>query len=30
VLNGKFVKLIETEEFEEQDRGDNGFGSTGV
>jgi dUTP pyrophosphatase len=30
VLNGKFVKLIETEEFEEQDRGDNGFGSTGI
>ena len=30
VLNGKFVQLIETEEFEEQDRGDNGFGSTGI
>jgi dUTP pyrophosphatase len=30
VMNGKFVKLIETEDFEEQDRGDNGFGSTGI
>ena len=30
VMNGSFVRLIETEDFEEQDRGDNGFGSTGI
>jgi dUTP pyrophosphatase len=30
VMNGKFIQLIETDNFDEQDRGDNGFGSTGI
>jgi dUTP pyrophosphatase len=30
VLNGKFVNLEEVETFEETDRKDNGFGSTGI
>ena len=30
VLNGKFVNIIEVEEFEDGERGDNGFGSTGI
>ena len=30
VFNGKFVSLTEVESFEETDRNDNGFGSTGI
>jgi dUTP pyrophosphatase len=30
VFNGKFVSLTEVESFEETDRKDNGFGSTGI
>jgi dUTP pyrophosphatase len=30
VINGKYVNLVDTNEFEETDRGDNGFGSTGI
>jgi len=30
VLNGKFVDIIEVEEFEDGERGDNAFGSTGI
>jgi dUTPase len=30
VLNGKYVSMEEVDEFEETDRGDNGFGSTGL
>jgi dUTP pyrophosphatase len=30
VLNGKFVNLEEVDSFEETDRKDNGFGSTGI
>ena len=30
VLNGKYVNIEEVDEFEETDRGDNGFGSTGL
>lgn len=30
VVNGKNVKVIETNEFDEADRGDRGFGSTGI
>jgi dUTPase len=29
-MNGKFIQLVETDNFDEQDRGDNGFGSTGI
>jgi len=30
VVNGRNVKVIEVDELEETDRGDNGFGSTGI
>ena len=30
VVNGKYVNIIEVEELNETDRGDNGFGSTGI
>jgi dUTP pyrophosphatase len=30
VLNGKFVDLMEVDTFEDTDRGNNGFGSTGI
>ena len=30
VFNGKYVNLIEVDSIEERDRGDNGFGSTGI
>jgi dUTP pyrophosphatase len=30
VVNGLFVKIEEVDTFEETDRGDNGFGSTGI
>ena len=30
VVNGKWINLEETSEISEKDRGDNGFGSTGV
>ena len=30
VVNGNFVEIEEVETFEETDRGDNGFGSTGI
>ena len=30
VFNGKFVNLSLVESIEEKDRGDNGFGSTGI
>jgi len=30
VINGKYVNLVDTNEFEETDRGDNGFGRTGI
>jgi dUTP pyrophosphatase len=30
VLNGRFVQLTEVDSFEETDRNDNGFGSTGI
>ena len=30
VLNGKFVNIVNVEDLEETDRGENGFGSTGI
>ncbi len=30
VFNGKYVNIIEVDSIEERDRGDNGFGSTGI
>lgn len=30
VINGKYVKINEVREFDKTDRGDNGFGSTGI
>jgi dUTP pyrophosphatase len=30
VLNGKYVNVIEVDSIEDRDRGDNGFGSTGI
>ena len=30
VINGRYVNLKDTDQFEETDRGDNGFGSTGI
>jgi dUTPase len=30
VVNGKWVELINTESLSTKDRGDNGFGSTGI
>lgn len=30
VINGKFVKVEEVDEISDKDRGDNGFGSTGI
>lgn len=30
VMNGKFVKIIESDTLESRDRGDKGFGSTGI
>jgi dUTP pyrophosphatase len=30
VVNGKYVKIIEVDYFEETDRKSNGFGSTGI
>jgi dUTP pyrophosphatase len=30
VLNGKYVDVIEVDSIEDKDRGDNGFGSTGI
>jgi hypothetical protein len=30
VVNGKWVDLINKEELSSKDRGDNGFGSTGI
>lgn len=30
VFNGKYVNLVEVESIEDGDRGDNGFGSTGI
>ena len=30
VINGKFVQFDEVEKLEEKDRGDAGFGSTGI
>jgi dUTP pyrophosphatase len=30
VVNGNFVKIEEVESFDQTDRGDNGFGSTGI
>ncbi len=30
VVNGKWVELVENSDVTEKDRGDNGFGSTGI
>jgi len=30
VINGRYVELTDTNQFNETDRGDNGFGSTGI
>lgn len=30
VVNGKYVTFLETDSLDERDRGDNGFGSTGI
>jgi dUTPase len=30
VVNGKWVNLVEKEKINEKERGDNGFGSTGI
>jgi dUTPase len=30
VINGKWVNLVKVSSVEEKDRGDNGFGSTGI
>jgi dUTP pyrophosphatase len=30
VVNGKWVNLVERTDMSEKDRGDNGFGSTGI
>ena len=30
VINGKFVKFEQVDQLDDKDRGDNGFGSTGI